>query len=161
MKYVGLVLALLWLPFAALSQSFTGLLASNYDTWNRMTMLPVSSGQNCFFEVTPFDVAVDTNYTFTVKTTNFPGSINLYVNKFFPLSPAVNFWDNGFVTNSPGTFVYTDHISPGSYEIIISSTNAGQTGTYGVTITGPAPVTVNPRPTTPSILQNPNSQTIL
>src|SRR2546421_4321163 len=98
------VVALGYFPFAAVSAvSFTGSLAAYYDTWNRMTTLPVSSGQNCFFEVTPFDVSEDGTYVFTVKTTNFPGSINLYVNKFYPLSPAVNFLDNGVVTNAPGT----------------------------------------------------------
>src|SRR5712691_9474037 len=150
MKIFAALLAIVWVPCAAWSQaSFTGALASYYDTWNRMTTLPISSGQNCFFEVTPFDVSEDGTYIFTVKTTNFPGSINLYVNKFYPLSPAVNFWDNGFVTNAPGTFIYTDHISPGSYEVVISTTNAGQTGTYGVTITGTnTPPTIKPRPTT-------------
>src|SRR5438445_9506042 len=96
--------ALLLLPSAALGQaSFTGSLASFYDTWNRMTTINVSSGQDCFFEVTPFDVTADGTYTFTLKTTNFPGTLNIYVTKFFPLTPAVNFWDNGVVTNKTGT----------------------------------------------------------
>src|SRR5690242_12838067 len=87
------VLAVLMAPFAVFGQaSFTGLLASYYDTWDRMTTIGVSSGQNCFYEVTPFDISADGTYTFTLRTTNFPGSINLYVTKFFPLTPAENFW---------------------------------------------------------------------
>ena len=155
-------LGLVCFPLVGLGQSsFTGMLASYYDTWNRMTTLGVSSGQNCFYEVTPFDVTGSGTNTFTLRTTNFPGSINIYVTKFFPLTPAENFWDNGAVTNAAGTLVYKTFLNAGSYECVVSSTNAGQTGTYGLTISGPATTTIKPRPTTPAVLQSPANQTIL
>jgi MBG domain (YGX type)/MBG domain len=142
--------------------SVTGLLASYYDTWVRMTTNGVSSGQNCFYEVTPFDVTSGSGTnTFTLRTTNFPGAINIYVTKFYPLTPVENFWDNGVVTNAAGTLVYKTFLNPGSYECVVSTMNAGQTGTYGLTISGPAATTIKPRPTTPNILQSPANQTIL
>ncbi len=100
-------------------------------------------------------------YVIDLNTAGFPGSINIYSGKFFPATPAVNFFDTGVYDNAAGNLRYTNIYQPGDYDLVVSSTSSGQVGTFSGEITGPSNVEMLPRPTVPVFLNLPRDRTIL
>src|SRR5262245_1335718 len=87
----------------------TPLNSTNNYTWNRMTTINVSSGQIVPFIAYQFNTLGGPagNYTLTMQTVGFPGSINLYQNFFDPTTPNANFYANGVVAGAAGTISQT------------------------------------------------------
>ncbi|HMX28809.1 MAG TPA: Ig-like domain-containing protein [Blastocatellia bacterium] len=134
---------------------FSGQLTTQHDTWNRMTTINVFSGQQVFFEVTHISVSTNGQYTINVAANGFTPTINVYGGTFFPATPQVNFWDNGVIGNSLTVFLAGGQ----QFDIVISTTTAGQTGSYSATISGTSGITVTPPPPL-GILSNPLDATI-
>lgn len=137
------------------SAGFSGQLTTQHDTWNRMTTINVLSGQQVFFEVTHIRVQTNGLYTINVTANGFTPAINTYGGQFFPAQPQVNFWDNGVVGSSQQVFFAGGQ----TFDIVISTSLAGQVGSYTVSINGPGPLTVDPPPPL-GILTNPFDTTI-
>lgn len=150
-----LVFWLLPKPDARAAQTFapagTPLNSPNNYTWNRMSTINVFSGQNVPFIAYQFNTfgSPAGNYTFTLNTVGFRGTINLYQNSFDPTQPGVNFWDNGVVAGAAGTISWTQNLPANSlFEVVFSAVNTGDGGTYSATINGPGNVTITPTTTT-------------
>ena len=129
----------------------TPLNSPNNYTWNRMSTINVNSGQIVPFIAYQFNTfgAPAGNYTFTMNTVGFPGTINLYQNSFDPTQPGVNFWNNGVVAGAAGTLSWTQNLPANSlFEVVFSAVNTGNGGTYSATISGPGNVTITPTATT-------------
>jgi len=124
--------------------TFKGSLSPEHDTWNRMTQIGVPSGNICPYEIITFSAFFSGNYTITVTSTGFPSAINLYSPFFDPSTPDLNFYSDGVADNEPGQLSFTTFLTAGQYDLIISSSNAGQFGTYGGTITGTSIPLIHP-----------------
>jgi hypothetical protein len=136
--------------------------STNNYTWNRMTTINVSSGQIVPFIAYQFNTlgAPAGNYTFTMQTVGFPGSINLYQNFFDPTTPNANFYANGVVAGAAGTISQTLALGANQFfEIVFSAANRTNAGVYTATISGPGNVNISVVTNT-QIRVGPASQTI-
>ncbi|HMP91011.1 MAG TPA: MBG domain-containing protein, partial [Kiritimatiellia bacterium] len=124
--------------------TFSGSLTPEHDTWDRMIQLGVPSGNICPYEIITFSVFFSGNYTIGLTSTGFPAAINLYAPYFDPSTPNLNFYADGVVDNEPGPLSLTTFLAAGQYSLIISSSNAGQYGTFGGTITGTSIPLIHP-----------------
>ncbi len=137
-------------PDARAAQTFAPAGTSLYSpynyTWNRMTTINVYSGQIVPFIAYQFNTLGGTagNYTFTMNTVGFPGTINLYGNFFDPTTPNANFYANGVVAGAAGTISQTLNLPANQFfEVVFSAATTGSTGTYSATISGPNNVTIS------------------
>jgi subtilisin-like proprotein convertase family protein len=147
------------LSAATQAADFSGQLTTGNDKWNRMTTINVLSGQQVFYEAISIKIVTGGQYNIAIHTTGFAGALNTYAIAFNSAQSGVNFWDNGVVAGSPGAFGQTVFFAPGDYDLVISTNQAGETGTFIGSINGPGSVTIKPPPPL-SILTNPFDTTI-
>jgi hypothetical protein len=95
-------------------------------------------GPTTFYKIFPFTVSTDGSYTFSVSASGFTPAVRLYQGFFSPNFPNINYY-------GPGA---TQHIlaSPNTFYLVITSTAANQTGSFTLTVSGPALVIPTPRP---------------
>ena len=139
--------------------SFSGQLTTGNDKWNRMTTINVLSGQQVFYEALSIKIQTGGQYNIAINSSGFAGALNTYAIAFNSAQPQVNFWDNGVVAGSPGAFGQTVFFAPGDYDLVISTNQAGETGLFNGSISGPDSVTIKPPPPL-AILSNPFDTTI-
>lgn len=134
---------------------FAGTITAQHDIWDRVTVLGAPSGRTPRYEVQRFHIFADGNYTVTLNTTNFNGTMNWYSQKFFPATPAVNFYDGTISSNGPGTLTWTSYITAGDYDLVVSTVFNDEIGSYGGTVTGPNVPALIPPPNEINILNPP------
>lgn len=141
--------------------TFNGSLSGDNDTWDRMTLLNVSSGKTCYYETVTFQIITPGTYTVQVNSVGFPASLNSYINPFDPIRPGFNFYADGVVASAAGQLLYETYFSAGTYDLVISSSNSLQTGSFTGLIAGAATPLIIPGPTNPSIWSQSSGATIL
>jgi hypothetical protein len=123
--------------------STSGTLSACDHTFNRPSAAGVLSGQNCPYKLFTFTPSVAGTYTFSTTPSGFVNRSTLYGGSFDPSNPLVNLYT---LTNSPNPLT-TALLANQTYFLVISSANAGESGSFTTTVTaGPALVTHRPPP---------------
>lgn len=126
-----------------LAQSTSGTLAATDPTFTHPgAPMAGSSGGPRYYEAIEFDVSTTGNYTITYTCTGYQGAVHLYQGVWLPANPIVNYW-GGVATGSPVSMP-TNFSVTGKFIVVLTSAANSATGTWTMTISGPAQVLMGP-----------------